>query len=232
MSRLFNIFESNCDKIIHKWEHYFPIYEKHFSKYRNRPLTLLEIGVAKGGSLQMWKKYFGPKATIVGIDINPECIFYEDQINIEIGDQGDPNFLASVILKFGIPDIVIDDGSHRQNDVLASFLSLYPRLKNDSVYFVEDLQVAYLESYGGGYKNQSSFVEFTKNLVDSLYKPYLKNQELLTLPFDFTNTTNSISFYDGCIVFDKKDQQTIRKARQIGHNLNLVDQEFYYEYDK
>lgn len=52
-----------------KWAHYFPIYERHFSWYVNKSLTFLEIGVARGGSLQMWQRYFGPLAKIVGIDI-------------------------------------------------------------------------------------------------------------------------------------------------------------------
>lgn len=73
-------------RLINKWLHYFEIYERLFSKYRGKKIKMLEIGVFKGGSLQMWKDYFGKDATIVGVDINPECkSFEEDGIHVEIG---------------------------------------------------------------------------------------------------------------------------------------------------
>ena len=75
---LWHDFLTNTGRRVDKWTHYFPIYEKHLKDWRNRTLTFLEIGVAKGGSLQMWKRYFGPMATIVGIDINPHCKEVED----------------------------------------------------------------------------------------------------------------------------------------------------------
>ena len=71
-----------------KWCHYFEVYHRHFQKYRNKPVTILEIGVWGGGSLQMWKKYFGDECRIVGIDIMDECKNYEeDRIKIYIGSQ-------------------------------------------------------------------------------------------------------------------------------------------------
>ena len=57
--------------MIHKWLHYFPIYEQFLAPYRGRPCTLLEIGVSHGGSLQMWRDHLGSKSRIVGIDIEP-----------------------------------------------------------------------------------------------------------------------------------------------------------------
>jgi hypothetical protein len=50
---LWQDFKTNDQKLIHKWMHYFPIYERHLAPFRNRTITLLEIGVFKGGSLQM-----------------------------------------------------------------------------------------------------------------------------------------------------------------------------------
>src|SRR5258708_2020512 len=95
-------FQTNNGRPIHKWVHYFPIYEQHFGRFRNRTVTFLEIGVFKGGSLQLWKRYLGPFARIVGIDIDPACkALEEDQISICTGDQSDPVFLQSVIDQFG-----------------------------------------------------------------------------------------------------------------------------------
>ncbi len=66
-------FRNNKGRLIHKWNHYFDIYERHFNRFRNKQIVILEIGVSQGGSLQMWKNYFGSSAKIYGIDINPRC---------------------------------------------------------------------------------------------------------------------------------------------------------------
>ena len=79
MNDLEKYFESNQDNLINKWMHYFDIYDQYFSKYRDKEIVFVEIGVFQGGSLQMWKEYFGPKAKIYGIDINPECKQFEDE---------------------------------------------------------------------------------------------------------------------------------------------------------
>ena len=72
-------------KLLHKWDHYFDIYEIHFNRYVNKELVLLEIGVSHGGSLQMWRKYFGEKIKIYGVDIDPRCkSLEEDSIEILI----------------------------------------------------------------------------------------------------------------------------------------------------
>jgi len=67
-NELFRIF--SADTNVHKWHHYFDIYSRYFERYRDRPITMLEIGVFRGGSLRMWKKYFHPDSTIVGIDVD------------------------------------------------------------------------------------------------------------------------------------------------------------------
>jgi 23S rRNA U2552 (ribose-2'-O)-methylase RlmE/FtsJ len=68
----------------------------------NRTTTFIEIGICKVGSLQLWKRYLGPFAQIVGIDIDPTCkVVEEDQIAVRIGDQSDLNFLQKIINEFG-----------------------------------------------------------------------------------------------------------------------------------
>ena len=85
-------------------------------------MTFIEIGVAKGGSLQLWKRHLGPFAQIVGIDVNPACkAVEEDQIKICIGDQSDVDFLRRIVDEFGPPDVVLDDGSHKMHHISTSF---------------------------------------------------------------------------------------------------------------
>ncbi len=44
-----NIFESHSGNLIHKWDHYFEIYDWYFNKYIDQEVVLLEIGVLQGG---------------------------------------------------------------------------------------------------------------------------------------------------------------------------------------
>jgi hypothetical protein len=208
---LWTEFQTNNGRPIHKWVHYFPIYEQHFGRFRNRTVTFLEIGVFKGGSLQLWKRYLGPFARIVGIDIDPACkAFEEDQISVCTGDQSDPVFLQSVIDQFGMPDIVIDDGSHVMRHVAASFEFLYPKVHRDGVYLVEDLHTAYWQEYEGGLRRAGTFIEMCKGFIDDLNADHTRGA---LAPSEFTATTRSMHIYDSVVVFERG--QHIRKFAPV-----------------
>ena len=161
---LWRHFQQNQGKLIDKWHHYFPIYERYFSEDRNKKVTFIEIGVFKGGSLQMFSEYLGPLATVIGIDIDENCKAHEsDFAHVRIGDQGDPNFLESVLNEFGPPDVVLDDGSHQMHHVRATFDHLYPMLSKNGTYMVEDMHTAYWQEYGGGYLHEDSFIEYSNH---------------------------------------------------------------------
>jgi len=88
-----NYFYTNRKNIIHKWAHYFDIYHSHFKSFIDTKCVVLEIGVSMGGSLQMWKQYFGAEAKIYGVDIQPACKKFEEKnIEIFIGSQSDRDF--------------------------------------------------------------------------------------------------------------------------------------------
>lgn len=194
-------FLTNDKRAIHKWTHYFPAYENHFGRFRNRSLIMVEIGCGEGGSLQMWKRYFGPLAQIVGVDIRPECRELEDdQIAIRIGDQGDAIFLSSLVEEFGPPDIVVDDGSHMMAHMVASFLTLYPTMSKNGVYAVEDLHTCYWEEYDGGYRREGSFIELCKDRIDQLNAEHSRGA---ISESEFSTSTTSIHFYDSLVVFER-----------------------------
>jgi hypothetical protein len=192
---------NNEKRLIHKWKHYFPIYERHFKDFVYKPVTFVEIGCGRGGSLQMWKQYFGPHARIVGLDINPQCRkFAEDQIEIHIGAQQDPAFLQGVIDQVGIPDIVVDDGSHVMSHLVATFEFLYPKMLKNGVYLVEDLHTAYWEEYEGGLRKPTTFIEICKNLIDELNADHSRGA---LPPTEFTKSTTAMHFYDSVVVFER-----------------------------
>lgn len=96
-SELGRLFFQHKGRSIWKWVHYLDLYDKHFAPFKG-PVRFLEIGVWKGGSLELWRKFFGPKATIYGIDIDPACAELVDKPNrVRIGRQGDASFLQSVV---------------------------------------------------------------------------------------------------------------------------------------
>jgi hypothetical protein len=197
---LWSDFVTNDKRIIHKWKHYFPIYERHFKDFVFKPVTFFEIGCGLGGSLQMWKRYFGPHARIIGIDQNPECKkFEEDQVEIYIGEQQDVEFLQNVINAVGTPDIVLDDGSHVMSHVTTTFQFLYPRMLKNGIYMVEDLHTAYWEEFEGGLRKPSTFIELCKDLIDELNADHSRGA---LPPTQFTNTTLAIHFYDSVAVFE------------------------------
>ncbi|MGH7046874.1 MAG: class I SAM-dependent methyltransferase [Stellaceae bacterium] len=198
---LWSKFLTNEQRFIHKWSHYFPAYETHFQRFVNKTLTFIEIGCGEGGSLQLWKRYLGPHARIVGVDIDPNCkAFEEDQIEIRIGAQQDPDFLQRLIEEFGTPDVVLDDGSHVMSHVRATFSCLYPRLSQSGVYMVEDLHTAYWDEYEGGLRAPGSFIELSKQLIDELNADHARDA---LAPTEFTRTTLSMHYYDGVVVFER-----------------------------
>jgi 23S rRNA U2552 (ribose-2'-O)-methylase RlmE/FtsJ len=195
---------SNGDKILNKWFHYFDIYERHFERFREMSPKVLEIGVSGGGSLQMWKAYFGQGAQIVGIDIDPECKKHEgDGIDIFIGSQDSPALIDEIVAKYTDFDIVIDDGSHIMRHMMKSFELLYHKVKPDGLYLVEDLHTAYEDEYEGGLKRAGTFIEFIKDKIDELNATYTGGEVPVSA---FTRSTDCIAIYDGIVVFEKKPQ--------------------------
>jgi len=209
---LYQDFQTNQGRAINKWLHYFPAYERHFGPWRNKTLLFIEIGVSFGGSLQMWHRYLGPYATIVGIDINPACSFEEPNVYVRTGDQSDHRFLQSIIDEFGTPDLVLDDGSHRMSDVRATFDFLYPKLSKNGIYMVEDMHTSYWQEWGGSVNHPLTFINYSKLNIDKLNAHFSKGQ----VPIDFiTNNTLNISFYDSIVVYER-GSVPVRTAPSIG----------------
>jgi hypothetical protein len=191
-------------RAISKWHHYLDVYERHFAPYRDKEFFLLEIGVDDGGSLELWRRYFDPKATIVGIDLKPTCATHVDPENhVRIGPQEDPDFLKKVIEEFGRPDIILDDGSHFSDHQLASFSILFPYLKQGGLYAIEDVHTSYWPVYGGGYKHKGTVIELTKRIIDDMHAWY-HNRPTKTLARD---EIPGVHIYDSVVVFEKRTKQ-------------------------
>ena len=199
------IFFANKGPIIHKWLHYFAIYDKVLAPYVGSKVKMLEIGVSKGGSLGLWRKFLGREAVIFGVDIDPTCAAHDGEFaNVRIGSQDDPQFLRSVVTEMGGIDVVLDDGSHVASHQRASFEVLFPLLSEGGLYIIEDMHTAYWPRFEGGLKRQGTAVEFLKDKIDTIYEHYfekgLNNDRSMS-------DIESIQFFDSIAVVSKKKQR-------------------------
>jgi cephalosporin hydroxylase len=206
-------FYDNKGRLIHKWLHYFDIYDRHFAPYRGKEITVVEFGVSHGGSLQMWKKYFGRKARIVGVDINPACAaFTEPRIEVVIGDQEDRKFLRALRKKVGPIDVVIEDGGHTMPQQINTFEVLWPAMRDGGVFLLEDLHTSYWPHYDGGRGREGTFIEYAKNLIDQMNAWHSREDD-----FEVDKYTRSITgmhVYDSIIVFDKGEVHRPKHKRR------------------
>ncbi len=220
VSKLKDIFHTR-EKAIDKFEHYFPLYEKWFSKFVNRSPRILEIGIQNGGSSQMWLEYFGPGTKIVGVDIDESCLQHStDSIKIVIGDQGSSDFWDKFVSFNGIAnenkfDIIIDDGSHDNPHQILTLQKTYGLLKDGGVYWCEDTHTSYYNCrvHDGGYKNPNSFTEYVKNLIDVISDHHTyyavgvgftpNNLHVDPHFVKLYNQIQGIHFYDSIVVVEK-----------------------------
>jgi demethylmacrocin O-methyltransferase len=122
---------------------YLPYYARHLRRQHIR--SLLEVGVATGASLRMWRDWL-PHAAIYGVDIGP--------IPATVADRRIATFECDV-KALPVPagwalDVVVDDGSHHAEDIVAGWRRLWPAVTAGGWYVIEDLFTQWQPSYGGG----------------------------------------------------------------------------------
>jgi hypothetical protein len=197
-------FEHNDGPTIDKWVHYFDVYHRHFARFRGRRITVVEIGVFQGGSLAMWRDYFGPEARIVGVDVDPRCAdLAPPGTEVRIGSQTDREFLRALKRELGTIDVLIDDGGHEMAQQLVTFDELFPAVSAEGVYLVEDLHTSYWPSYGGGLRAPGSFIEFAKSLIDHLHAWHSPDPGAFA-PTAMTRSIDGLHFYDSVLVVEKR----------------------------
>lgn len=200
------VFKNHNGFLAHKWIHFFYIYDLLFAKYleRNEPVTFMEIGVAQGGSLEIWKKYLPENSLIYGVDINPNCneIKFSENIFFHLGSASDRKFMEETFgdIEF---DIILDDGSHICDDVIETFKIMFPRIKDGGSYIVEDLLTSYRKKYGGGIRKKGSSIEYFKGLVESVNFDYVRRVNTDGYGLDYSANIENITFYDSICAIKK-----------------------------
>lgn len=198
---LLEIYAGNSGAVVHKLHHYLPLYDRYLGHWRGKPVKFLEIGVSKGGSLQMWRKWLGDEAVLCGIDINPDCARFDGQAGmVRIGSQADAGFLAGVVEEMGGIDVVLDDGSHKMDHVRASLAALFPLLATGGTYVIEDLHTAYWPKYGGGVGEPGNFFRHVGEMIDDMHAWYHPGKRLHK---PTARAVTGIHVHDSMVIFDK-----------------------------
>ncbi len=209
-----------------KWGAHFytPHYERHLGHLRDEAFVLLEIGVGGyartgqgGGSLRMWRRYF-PRAEVVGLDIEDKSFLDRPRMTTVQGDQADPVVLNGVVERFGVPRVVVDDGSHRPDDIIATFEVLFPLLPDGAVYAIEDTQTSYWPEFGGSEDLDSpdTTMAFVKRLLDGLNHEEILDPDYRPRPTDAT--VRAVHCYHNLVVIEKgQNLEGSNKRRVLPH---------------
>jgi hypothetical protein len=163
------LYAEHSGKVSDKWSIYLVEYGRIFDEYRDKPVTLLEIGVQNGGSLEIWSRFFANAQKLVGCDINPDCarLVYEDpRVAVVVGDANSDAVQLIVLQRAPVFDVMIDDGSHRSSDIVKSFARYFPHLADGGVFVAEDLHCSYWAEFEGGLFDPFSSIAFFKRLAD------------------------------------------------------------------
>ena len=182
---------------IWKWQHYFEVYERHFHKFIGKPVNVLEIGVYSGGSLDMWRHYFGPQCRIFGVDIAPECKAYESNgIKIFVGDQADRQFWSQFKRSAPRIDVLIDDGGHQPEQQIITLEEMLPHLALGGIYVCEDIHI-----------DTNPFAAYIAALCMNLNAWNIRREtDLSVSPSPFQSTIHSIHSYPFVTVIEKRDK--------------------------
>ena len=163
------IYALHNGKVSDKWSSYLVEYGRIFGEYRDKPVSLLEIGVQNGGSLEIWSKYFTNAKNLLGCDINLDCanlVFEDSRIEIVVGDANSDVVQLKLLQHAAIFDLIVDDGSHCSSDIVRSFAKYFPHLADGGIFVVEDLHCSYWAEFEGGLYDPFSSIMFFKRLAD------------------------------------------------------------------
>lgn len=149
----------------------------------------------------MYRKYLGDQAIIFGIDIDPEAAALNAvHGQVRIGSQADSKFIRNVINEMGGVDIIIDDGSHRMDDIKTTLEVLFPLLANHGIYIIEDLHTAYWPDYGGSGYGNGNFFNYLNNIVHEMHHWYHDKKIASKRLGKYISCVN---IYDSIVVIEK-----------------------------
>ena len=190
----------------------------------------------------MFSDYFN-KSNIVGLDIENKDYNIE-RVEIFCGDQSDKKILNRIIEKYKTFDVIIDDGSHKNKDVINSFNHLFPYLKFGGLYVIEDLQTSYISNWGGdgvNLNNKKTTMNFIRSLADRMHYQDIDNPFYQKHDFDglieFVHIYRNIAFikkqkrfYESNLCYKNSWYLGLKKNRKDFNFKSLRDLRYFIKY--
>ena len=203
------------------WAGFLEIYSNYFKDYKDKEINILEIGIDKGESLKIWRKYF-TRAKICGIDII-DIKFQIEGVDLIKANQTDEKALKEICDKYKGFDIIIDDGGHHSKQIAISLNFLFDYLKDNGLYIVEDLQTSYFPRFGGSrlnLKKKTTSMNYLKSIADSINyehndKPFFKSKK-------FDGKVKYIHFYQNVAIL-KKGKSVNYFYKDAKNTSNIID---------
>jgi len=193
-----------------KVDTYFENYESVFEGIKKSNLVIVEIGVLDGGSLSMWKGFFGETSRVIGIEKNPEAKALRSLgFDIYIADQESITELEEVFKEIGPVDILIDDGGHTAKGQVISTLVASKYVRDGGIIIVEDTHSSFAEDFGMPHK--FSFANWVHQVSDLLDQSYLVHKGLQNIKIfkkypanllEFTSRVHQIRKYRSMTIFE------------------------------
>tara|TARA_Y100000590_G_scaffold439469_1_gene563540 strand:+ start:34 stop:918 length:885 start_codon:yes stop_codon:yes gene_type:complete len=203
--RIFQIYK-NLKRVSLKCDTYFQTYEEMFNGYVGKKITFVEIGVLQGGSLFMWREYFGKNARIIGIDLHPNAKELEKHgFEIYIGSQSNKEFWKDFYSKVGKIDILLDDGGHVNDQQIITLGESINNINDNGLIVTEDVHTSYFKKFGN--PSKYSFINYSKYLVDVVNSRYpeIKNKK----NDEFSKKIYSVAFYESIVAIKINSKKSI-----------------------
>ena len=218
-SRLFKIYQ-NLENESLKCANYFQVYQDLLSGYVGKKITFVEVGVLHGGSLFMWREYFGDQARIIGVDLNPNAKQLEKHgFEIFIGSQSSNVFYENFYSKIGKVDILIDDGGHDNDQQIITLNKTIPNIKDGGILLVEDTHASYLKKHGN--PSKYSFINYSKHLIDVINSIFPGTN--IKTKNKFKNKIYSIAFYESVVALKIDEEKSLDNISLYNQTKNLKD---------
>lgn len=213
-TRYTQAFKNHRGKVSDKWSSYLQNYDR-ITQYLEAK-NILEIGVQNGGSLEIWNDIYPDAENIVGVDTNDSCsrlVFDSEIFTLVIADAGKHEivqYLKDVSNSF---DLIVDDGSHQNLDIVSSLVYLLPMLDSNGFYVIEDISTSYWPSWGGSLYRHESAMNFLYRIADAINHEHWRVteglREYLACPIEMSDDfleavkrIRSISFQNSFVVIE------------------------------
>lgn len=204
---------------------YFHVYERLLSPFIGKPITFVEVGVLNGGSLFMWREFFGPTARVVGVDFNPAAKRWQDDgFEIWIGNQADPGFWQDFFSSVGAIDVCLDDGGHSNLQQIQTVESVSRHIKDGGIMLVEDTHTSYMTQFGN--PSRHSFMKFAFHVVDAINARF---PGIDSSSNSLNEVISSVSFHESIVAFhiDRRNCFLSEPTSNHGASMNAADFRFH-----